>query len=172
VCIFYTYGIGSSDFPRSLCFMWFWFGLEILRPVYKKAFFKILNGFYVPYKNWNFFFKLGAKGIKRNGILRWFQKCVELLRQEVPKDFFSEKRFLALKNSVFLYKFFSPFAKHETSAHFWNQRKIALLLIPYFSNFKEFFFISYEGRWYFFSEDKRSNKIETIQYFKKRFFIN
>ncbi len=33
--------LGSSDFPRSLCFMWFWFGLEILRLVHKKAFFKI-----------------------------------------------------------------------------------------------------------------------------------
>ena len=85
--------LGSSDFPRSLCFMWFWFGLEILRLVYKKAFFKILNGFYliwpfnfqknstVPYKSWKkISSKLGAKGIKRSGILRWFQKCVELLR--------------------------------------------------------------------------------------------
>ncbi len=33
------YGLGSSDFPRSLCFMWFWFGLEILRLVHKKVFF-------------------------------------------------------------------------------------------------------------------------------------
>ncbi len=28
----------SSDFPRSLCFKWSWFGLEILRLVYKKVF--------------------------------------------------------------------------------------------------------------------------------------
>ncbi len=38
---------GPSDFPRLLCFMGFWFGLEILRLVYKKAFFKILNCFYL-----------------------------------------------------------------------------------------------------------------------------
>jgi hypothetical protein len=30
--------VGSSDFPISLCFMEFWFGLEIRRLVYKKAF--------------------------------------------------------------------------------------------------------------------------------------
>ncbi len=46
--------LGPSDFPRSLCFMWFWFGLEILRLVYKKAFFKILNGFYLI---WGFNFQ-------------------------------------------------------------------------------------------------------------------
>ncbi len=33
--------------------------------------------------------KLAAKGIKRSKILRWFKKCVELLGQEVTKDFFS-----------------------------------------------------------------------------------
>ncbi len=88
--------------------MWFWFGLEILRLVYKKACLKILNGFYliwafnfqknstVPYKSWTFFFsKSSAKGIKRSGILRWFQNCVEFLCQEVPKDFFSWKQFFA-----------------------------------------------------------------------------
>ena len=108
--------------------MWFWFGLEILRLVYKKAFFKVLIGFYliwtfnfqknstVPYKSWNFFLsKLGVQGIKRSGSLRWFQKCVELLRQEVPKDFFSEKRFFAkfsksLKIQFFSYNFF-PFCQ-------------------------------------------------------------
>ncbi len=101
------YTVGSSDFPRSLCFMWFWFGLEILRQVYKKAFFKILKSFYliwpfnfqknstVTYKSLrNISSKLGTKGTKRSGIFRWFQKCVELLRQEVPKDFFSRKMLL------------------------------------------------------------------------------
>ncbi len=39
--------LGSSDFPRSLCFIWFWFSLEILRLVYKKVFLKILIGFYL-----------------------------------------------------------------------------------------------------------------------------
>jgi hypothetical protein len=68
--------------------------------------------------------KLSTKGvsIKRSGILRRFQKCVELLRQEVPKDLLSEKRFFAkfsksLKNQFFCKKFF-PFAKLKISAHF------------------------------------------------------
>ncbi len=84
--------------------MGFWFGLEILRVVYKKRFLKywtvstlfelFKKNSTVPYQNWKkISLKLGAKGIKRSGILRWFQKCVELLRQEVPKDFFSEKNF-------------------------------------------------------------------------------
>ncbi len=34
-------------FRNSICFMCFWFGLEILRLVYKKRFFEILNGFYL-----------------------------------------------------------------------------------------------------------------------------
>ncbi len=99
--------VGSSDFPRSLCFMWFWFGLEILRLVLKKAYFKILNGFYLiwpfnfpknsstSYKSWKkISSKLEAKGIKRREILRWFQKCAELLRQEVPKDFSQKNAFM------------------------------------------------------------------------------
>jgi hypothetical protein len=111
-----------------------------------------LNGFYliwafnfqknstVPYKSWKkISSKLGAKGIKRSGILRWFQKCVEFSHQEVPKDFFSEKRFIAkfynsLKIQFFCKKIF-PLAKLKTSAHFWNQRKIPLLLIPCTANF-------------------------------------
>jgi hypothetical protein len=34
-------------FRNSICFMCFWFGLEILRLVYKKVFYEILNGFYL-----------------------------------------------------------------------------------------------------------------------------
>ncbi len=88
--------------------------------------------------------KFGVQGIKRSGILRWFQKCVELLRQKVPKDSFSEKRFFAkfsksLKIQFFC-KIFFPFAKLKTSAHFWNQREIPLLLIPCTPNFEEIFF--------------------------------
>jgi hypothetical protein len=65
---------------------------------------------------------LGVQGIKRRGILRGFQKCVELLRQKVPKDFFSEKRFFAnLSKSLkiqFICKKNFPFAKLKTSPHF------------------------------------------------------
>ncbi len=105
--------------------MWFWLGLEILRLVYKKRFFLILISFYliwafnyqkhstITYKSWKkISSKLGVQGIKRSGILRWFTKFVELLRQEVSKDFFSEKSFFwkifqVPKNSVFLLKIFS-----------------------------------------------------------------
>ena len=78
---------------------------------------------------------MGVQGIKRRGILRGFQKCVELLRQEVPKDFFSEKQFFA--------KFSKPL-----KIQFFCKKKGAVLLL---------------------SKDKRSNKIETVQYFKKHF---
>ncbi len=95
--------LGSSNFPRSLCFLWFWVGLEILGLVLKKCFF-YSNSFYLiwPFnfqkiapsisKSWKkMSLKLGAKSIKRSWILHWFQKCVEPLHQEVPKDFLSEK---------------------------------------------------------------------------------
>ncbi len=111
--------VGSNDFPRSLCFMWFWFGLEILRIVNKKLFFNILIGFYLiwafnfqknstaPYKSWTkISSKLGVQNIKRSGILRWFKKCVDLLRQQVPKDLFSEKQFFAKFSKSLKIKFF------------------------------------------------------------------
>ncbi len=78
-----------------------------------------------------------------------------LLRQEVPKDFFSEKRFFAqfsksLKNQFFC-KIVSPFAKLETL----ESAQIPLLFIPCTANFEEFFFNSHK---LLFSKDKRSNK--------------
>jgi hypothetical protein len=121
--------VGSSDFPRSLCFMWFWFGLEILRPVYKKRFFKywsvsILFELLTFKKTTpslirvvkNFF----VQDIKKSRISRWFQKCVELLRQEVPKDLFSGKQFFAkfsksLKIKFFCKNFFPFFQTRDCS---------------------------------------------------------
>jgi hypothetical protein len=52
------------------------------------------------------------------------------LRQEVPKDFFSEKTPFSKipKKSDFLSNFF-PFGKLKTSAHFLYQCEIPLLLI-------------------------------------------
>ncbi len=175
----------SSDFPRSLCFMWF-FGLEILRLVYKKAFFKILISFYliwafnfqknstVPYKSWKkISSKLGVQGIKRSGILRWFQKCVELLHQEEPKDFFSEKRFFAifsksLKIQIFWKKCF-PFCQ---TRDFCTSAQNSASFDTLHAQFKRNFFQLLNGPALFFSNDKRSNKIETVQYIKKHFFIN
>ncbi len=129
----------------------------------------------VPYKSWKkISSKLGVQGIKRSGILRWFQKCVELFRQEVPKDFFSEKQFFAkfsksLKIQVFCKKLF-PFC--QTRDFCTISAKFCFFWYPARPISTKFFFNSYKGWRYFFSKDKRSNKIETVQYFKKHFFIN
>ncbi len=107
--------LGSRDFPKSLCFMLFWFGLEILRLVYKKGFFKYWTVsilFYLFTSK-----KLGAKGNKRSRILRWFHECVDLLGQEVSKFFFRIALFTkicqCLKNQFFC-TFFFPFTKLKT----------------------------------------------------------
>jgi hypothetical protein len=69
--------IGSSDFPRSLCFMWFWFGLEILRLLYKKVvlkywttsiLFDLLNSKKIALSLLRVkkkFFKIGRKGYQK-----------------------------------------------------------------------------------------------------------
>ncbi len=56
----------SSDLPRSLCFMWFWFGLEILR-----RFFKILNGFYFV---WSF-----IQSVRIRIDIKWGGNCMYFL---------------------------------------------------------------------------------------------
>ncbi len=185
----YGRAVGSSDFPRSLCFMWFWFGLEILKLVYKKVFFKILIGFYliwafnfqknstVPNKSWKkISSKLGVQGIKRSGILRWFQICVELLRNEVPKDFFSEKQFFAkfsksLKIQFFCKTFF-PFCQTRDFCTFFKSAQNSASFDTLHAQFWRNFFSTLIRGSVTFSKDKRSNKIETVQYFKKHFFIN
>ncbi len=149
-------------FPRSLCFMWFWFGLEILRQVYKKAFFKILNRFYliwpfpknstVPYKSWKkISSKLGTKGIKRSGILRLFQKCVELLRQEVPKDFFSRK--------MLLQNFLSPREIRFTVNFFPLLNFCTFLKSASFDTLCGLFWRNFFEAVRLFLEDKRSSSI-------------
>ena len=154
--------------------MWFWFGLEILRLVYKKAFKKIIERFLsyciwafnfqknstVPYKSWKkISSKLAMQGIKRNGILRWFQKCVELLHQEVPQDFFSEKRFLAKfsksQNIQFFCKIFFPFLPNARLLHIFEiSVKFRFFWYPVCPISKKFFFNSYKGRPYFFRRIK------------------
>jgi hypothetical protein len=49
--------------------MCFWFGLEILRLVYKKVFFEVAPPLIKVEKKISS--KLGVQGIKRSGILRW-----------------------------------------------------------------------------------------------------
>jgi hypothetical protein len=55
-------------------------------------------------------FEIGRKGYQKNWNFTLILKCVDLLRLEVPRDFFLEKRFLPAK-------IFYPFAKLKTSAH-------------------------------------------------------
>ncbi len=139
-------------FRNSICFMCFWFGLEILRLVYKKVFFEILNGFYLiwpfilqksntaPYKSWKkISSKLVVQCIKRGGILCWFQKCAKVSSlakgkknlqknwifrdlENLAKNHFSEKKSLGTSWG-------------ESSTHFWNRREILFLLIPFAPNF-------------------------------------
>ncbi len=68
--------------------MCFWFDLEILWLVYKKFFFKYRTvsilfdlltskkSSTTPNKTWK---KLVCTGYQKRGILRWFQKCAEVL---------------------------------------------------------------------------------------------
>ena len=112
--------VGSSDFPRSLCFVWFWFNLEILRLVYKKAFFKILIGFYliwtlnfqknstIPYKSWKKnFFEIGRAGYQKKRNFALIAKMCRTLASRSSQRFFLRKTifckiFQVPKNSVFL----------------------------------------------------------------------
>ncbi len=91
-------------FRNSLCFMCLWFGLEILRLVFKKAFFKILNVF-LSYLTFNppkkvalplirvekKFFKIVRKGYqkKRNFVL--ISKMCRSVEVNKRGKFFSEK---------------------------------------------------------------------------------
>jgi hypothetical protein len=78
-----TSGLGSSDFGIFLEIQYasfvlcFWFGLEILRLVYKQAFCNILNDFYLicpfilrksiipPYTSYTNFYKIVRKGYQK-----------------------------------------------------------------------------------------------------------
>ncbi len=81
--------------------------------------------------------KLGAKGIKRSEIFRWFQKCAELLRQEVPKDFFPEKQFFAKFSKSLKIQFFCKNCQTQDFRFFWYPVRPIL---------KKFFFNFYKGR--------------------------
>ncbi len=150
-------------FRNSICFMCFWFGLEILRLVYKKAFFEILNSFYLiwpfilrksstnPYKSWKkISFKLGVQGYQKKwnfaliSKMSWvWQKRKNLQKNWLFRDLGSFKKKMSAKKSF-------ETSWHQSSTHFKNQRKILLLLIPFAYNFEETFSNSYKGWCYFF----------------------
>ncbi len=149
-------------------------------------FFLILNGFYliwpfnsqknsiVSYRSWkNFYLQFGAKGIERSEFCADF-KNVWTLASISSQRFFSQINvFFAkvLKNQFFC-KFFPLLLNSRIQHIFEISAKFPLLLIPFADYFEEFFSKSYKGRCYFFSEDKRSNNVETVQYFKEPFFMN
>ncbi len=92
--------------------MRFWFGLEILRLVYKKRFFNI-ELFSILFDL--FFFEILCKGYQKKRNFALISKKVHNLLQEVP---------IYLKQEV---------------CTVLNQRQIALLLIPFAGNFNDFF---------------------------------
>ena len=138
--------------------MCFWFGLEILRLVYKKCFLKywtvsILFDLFTfekssaaPYESWKkISSKLGVQSIKRSGILRWFQKCAEVSSLAKERKNFFQKNWIFrdlenLAKNRFSEKKSLGTSWRKTSTHFWIQRKIPLLLIPCTPNFEEIFF--------------------------------
>ncbi len=141
-------------YRNSICFMCFWFGFEILRLLYKKTFFLNIVWFL------SFIWPL---------ILRWFQKCAEVLNLAKGKIFCKETLiFQAIKR--FSEKKSSGTSWRKRSTHFWNQRKIPnsvsfdTLCAQFWRNFST---LIREGA--IFLAVKRSNKMETVQYFKKRF---
>ncbi len=94
-------------FRNSMCFMCFLFGLEILRLFYKKRFLKywtvsILFNLLSSEKSSASHYKscekislkLGVQGIKRSGILRWFQKCAEVSSLAKGEKFYRKTEFL------------------------------------------------------------------------------
>jgi hypothetical protein len=92
----------------------------------------------------NFFSpKLGVQGIRRSGILRWFQKCAEVLSLAKGKKI--QKNWICndLENSckkIFSEKKTFGTSWGKSSTHFWNQRKVPLLLIPFAPHFEEIVF--------------------------------
>ncbi len=104
--------LGSSDFPKSLCFMWFLFGHEILRLfiIFFKywtvsVLFDILSSknSTAPYKSWKNSLKLSTIS-KQVLFCADFKKVQLLLRLEVCKDFSHKNDFLL--NFLRPYKFF------------------------------------------------------------------
>jgi hypothetical protein len=152
-----SWTVGSSDFDiffgNSICIKCFWFGLEILRLVYKKVFFEILIGFYLiwhfilrknsiaPYKSWK---KISSQlGVHCTG----YQKKGNF----APISKMCRSRSLAKGKKKFYWKteIFGTFWP-KSSIHFWHQHKISLLLIPFAAYFEKKIFSSHKGWCCFF----------------------
>ncbi len=131
-----------------------------------------------PHKSWKKFLQNWACRVSKEA-----EFCADF--KNVQKSWVWQKGKIFLKKNWIFWDFFKEnFAKNrfsekkslgtswsKSSTHFLNQRKIPLLLIPCTPNFeKKISTLIRDGA--VFLEVKSSNKIETDQYFKKRFFIN
>ena len=137
--------------------MCFWFGLEILRLIYKKSVFWNIEWF-LSYLTFYPSKKVAPPliGVEKKFLQNW--AC----RVSKEGEFaLISKMCRSLEFGKKIYR------KTNLLGTFWNRRKIALLLIS-FAYKKKISTLKRGGTT--FLEDKRSNKIETDQYFKKRFF--
>ncbi len=139
--------LGSSDFLRSLCFMWFWFGLEILRLVYKKVFliYWTISILYVlltsknstvPYKSWKKILQNWAQRVSKEA-----KFCADFKNvKKLPKIFSLKNDFLLnLKNSVFLQIFF-PFCQIRDFCTFLKSAQNSASVDILFAQFRRNFF--------------------------------
>ena len=144
--------------------MWFWFGLEILRLVYKKAFFKILNGFYliwpfnskknstIPYKSWKKFLQSCTQKVSKEAEFCADFKNVQKSRVwQEGKLFFLNWIFRDLENFAK-----NHFSEKKSLGNSWRKRHIFEISAKFrffwypLLNFEEIFFNSYKGRSCFF----------------------
>ena len=116
---------------------------------------------------------MGIQGIKRSGILRWFQKYAEVLRlAKREKKFYRKTEFLGtwkiLQKIVFLRKNLWELLDARVLHIFEISAIFRFFWYPLHPISKKFFFNSYKGG-AIFLEVKRSIKIETVPYFKNAF---
>ncbi len=162
--------------------MCFCFGIKILKLVYNKAFFEILNGFYLiwpfilrkkycsfaPYKSWKkISSKLAVTGYQKKRNFTLISKmCRSLGFGQREKNFlqknwifrdFSKKLFFweKLFRNFLMQEFYTFLKSAQNSASF---DILCAQFWRYFSN-------SYKGQCCFL-------EVKTVQYFKKLFFIN
>ncbi len=135
--------------------MWFWFGLEIQRLVYKKAFFKILNGFYLLWP-FNFqkiapslirveknFFKIGCKVYKKRNFELISKMCRTLVSRSSQRFFLRKALFCkfskSLKSQFFCKIFFSCLPKSRLLHIFEISPKFRFFWYPVHPIFTNFF---------------------------------
>ena len=124
-------------FRNSICFLCFWFGLEILRLVKKKCFLKY-------WSDWSYLTLHPSKKtltrVEKKFLRNW--AC----RVSKEAEFCTDSKMCRTLAS-------------RSSQRFFLRKPIFCKIFQVPKNL-------------LFSKDKRSNKIETVQYFKKHFFIN